>query len=96
MPHGRDRPHVKALVRRGLDNGRVVIPKSHATARMEERHITALEIEACLLSGSLRSDGLHPRGWRYRAEGRGVCVIFAVDVDDNGNLVVVISTWRLS
>lgn len=32
--------------------------------------------------------------WRYRATRQGVVVIFAFDTDDDGNLLVVVTTWR--
>jgi Domain of unknown function (DUF4258) len=89
-------PALRALVRECLEGGRIVIPKSHAKQRMDERHVTAVEVEGCLRSGSLRTESSHVTGWRYRAEGRGVCVIFTIDLDGDGNLIVVVTTWRLS
>lgn len=87
---------LRRLIRHCLDDGRVVIPRSHAAVRMDERAITAVEVESCLRAGALRTEALHALGWRYRAEGRGVCVIFTIALDEDGQLIVVVTTWRLS
>ena len=85
---------LRELVLALLELGNVDIPQSHAVPRMDERRITAPQIEACLKSGILSTEGLVYESWRYRATGRGITVIFTFDVDDEGNLLVVVTTWR--
>ena len=76
-----------------LAAGRVSLP-THTSGRMNERHLTAPQIEAALRSGALASKSCDAGTWRYRATKQGVVVIFTFDVDDDGNLLVVVTTWR--
>lgn len=75
-----------------LDNGLILI-NTYQENRMSERGVTALEIEATLRTG-LRSTESYDDKWRYRATKRGVVVIFTFDVDEDGNMLVVVTTWR--
>lgn len=76
-----------------LEAGRVSLP-THTAERMSERYLTAPQIEAALRSGALASESCDAGTWRYRATKQGVVVIFTFDVDDDGNLLVVVTTWR--
>lgn len=97
----------KELVGRGLRNvvlaclaqGLILLPqrsgaRSHAEERMDERHVTAPEIENVLRSGALTSSGCVARKWRYLARRAGIEVVFTFDVDDDGNLLVVVTVMR--
>ncbi len=77
-----------------LEAGRVSLPV-HPSERMDERHLTAPQIETALRSGALASEGCNGGTWRYRATRQGVVVIFTFDTDDDGNLLVVVTTWRI-
>jgi hypothetical protein len=76
-----------------LEAGRVSLPV-HASERMDERHLTGPQIESALRSGALASESCTGGTWRYRATRQSVVVIFAFDTDDDGNLLVVVTTWR--
>ena len=76
-----------------LEAGRVSLPV-HTTERMDERHVTAPQIEIALRSGALASESCDGGTWRYRATRQGVVVIFTFDTDEDGNLLVVVTTWR--
>jgi hypothetical protein len=76
-----------------LEAGRVSLPV-HASERMDERHLTGPQIESALRSGALVSESCTGGTWRYRATRQGVVVIFTFDTDDDGNLLVVVTTWR--
>lgn len=52
------------------------------------------QIEATLRNGALASESCDAGAWRYRAAKQGVVVIFTFDIDDDGNLLVVVTTWR--
>jgi hypothetical protein len=82
-----------------LDSGRILIPRSdgrrsHAEDRMDERHITAPEIEAVLRSGVHRTDSCVAGKWRYGARKNHLEVIFTFDLDDEGNLLVIVTVMR--
>jgi hypothetical protein len=82
-----------------LDNGRILIPladggRSHAEDRMDERHVTAPAIEAVLRSGVHRTDSCVAGKWRYCARKSDIEVVFTFDIDDEGNLLVVVTVMR--
>lgn len=82
-----------------LDNGMVLIPqpsgkRSHAEERMDERNVTAPEIEAALRSGALSTSSCVAGKYRYLACKGGVEVVFTFDVDDDGNLLVIVTVMR--
>lgn len=82
-----------------LDNGLILFPqrsgkRSHAEERMEERDVSAPEIEAALRSGQLNTNSCVAGKWRYLARKTGVEVVFTFDVDDDGNLLVVVTVMR--
>ena len=85
---------LRELVIAMLESGNISTPQSHAIPRMTERNITNPQIEACLRGGILSTEGLVHGAWRYRASGRGITVIFTFGLDDEGNLLVVVTTWR--
>lgn len=61
---------------------------------MEERHITGGEIIAALVRGGLRTDSCVAGKWRYLARKRDVEVCFTFDIDDEGNLLVIVTVIR--
>lgn len=82
-----------------LDNGRVLIPqiggrRSHAEERMEERHVSAAEIETTLRSGLRSTNSCVAGKWRYCARRNGIEVIFTFDLDEEGNLLIVVTVMR--
>jgi hypothetical protein len=90
---------LRSVVIECLEDGRILIPRrdggrSHVQERMDERHVSAPEIEATLRSGLLATDSCVAGKWRYRARKNDVEVIFTFDVDDEGNLLVVITVMR--
>ena len=66
----------------------------HAGLRMEERDITGGEIIAALQRGILRTDSCVAGKWRYLARKQAVEVCFTFDVDDEGNLLVLVTVIR--
>jgi hypothetical protein len=62
---------------------------------MEERHITGGQILAAL-RGSLRTDSCVAGKWRYIGRKNDIEVCFTFDVDDEGNLLVIITLMRTS
>lgn len=78
-----------------LELGRISLEESHARERMNERRVTAPQIEGVLRSGALRTEGFVRESWRYGATARGITVVFTFDVDDEGALLVVITAIRL-
>lgn len=82
-----------------LDNGSVLIPlasgeRSHAQHRMDERSVTAPEIESALRGGTLKTSSCVAGKWRYLARKGNVEVVFTFDVDDDGDLLVVVTVIR--
>lgn len=82
-----------------LDNGLILIPqpsgkRSHAEDRMDERDVSAPEIESALRSGALSTDSCVAGKWRYLARKSDVEVVFTFDVDEDGNLLVVVTVMR--
>ncbi|MEO8704859.1 MAG: hypothetical protein ABI867_32705 [Kofleriaceae bacterium] len=84
---------LRIVVRVLLESGRVSIPV-YAGRRMTQRSVTTPQIEAALRSGKLGTESCDAGTWRYRAARQGVSVIFTFDTDDEGNLLVVVTTWR--
>lgn len=84
---------LRNLVISCITTGNISLPV-HAVDRMDERTVTGPQIEACLMRGALASESIVGTKWRYRATGRGVTVIFSFDTDEDGNVLVVITTWR--
>jgi hypothetical protein len=77
-----------------LEIGRISLEETHARDRMNERRVTAPQIEGVLRSGALRTEGFGRDSWRYSATGRGIVVIFTFELDDEGALLVVITAIR--
>ncbi len=63
---------------------------------MNERRVTAPQIEGVLRSGALRTEGFRRDSWRYSATARGITVVFTFEVDDEGALLVVITAIRVT
>lgn len=61
---------------------------------MEERDVTAPEVEATLRKGVHSTSSCVAGKWRYSARRKGVEVVFTFDVDDDGNLLVVVTVMR--
>lgn len=79
-----------------LEIGRISLEEAHARERMNERRVTAPQIEGVLRSGALRTEGFGRHSWRYSAAARGIVVVFTFDIDDEGALLVVITAIRLA
>jgi hypothetical protein len=76
-----------------IEYGRVNMPE-HAGLRMEERNITGGEILTALRRGVLRTDSCVAGKWRYLARRSDVEVCFTFDIDDDGNLLVLVTVIR--
>jgi hypothetical protein len=85
---------LRVVVERCTEYGRIVLA-IHAGERMEERHITGGQILAAL-RGSLRTDSCVAGKWRYIGRKNDIEVCFTFDVDDEGNLLVIITLMRTS
>jgi hypothetical protein len=82
-----------------LDHGRILLPRmdggrSHAQQRMEERHVSAPEVESTLRKGVHVTSSCDAGKWRYCARRNDVEIIFTFDHDDEGNLLVVVTVMR--
>jgi hypothetical protein len=80
------------------DSGRVFIT-AHASGRMRERCVSRPDVMCCLESGQItEGPALEPNGsWRctinwFRA-GTPLTVVGVIDFDDEGNYVVVVTTY---
>lgn len=73
--------------------GRLSLP-AHAGERMEERGITGGEILNALRSGRLVTDQWVAGSWRYLARKNDVEVCFAFDLDEDGNVLVIVTVIR--
>jgi hypothetical protein len=87
--------HLRTVILACIDAGRVSLNEAHAKERMDERSVTAPEIESALVGGALKTELLDRDGcWRYCATRKDLRVIFTFDVDDEGNMLVVITAIR--
>jgi hypothetical protein len=73
--------------------GRMLIGYHGGDDRMAERQITGGMILAAL-RGSLRTDQCVAGKWRYLARKNDVEVCFTFDVDEDGNLLVIVTVMR--
>lgn len=73
-----------------LQAGRILIAV-YQNRRMDQRHINTPEIESSLRSGLRTTESCDVGKWRYRATKRGVVVIFTFDVNEEGDLLVVVT-----
>lgn len=85
---------LRNLVITVIESNSISFPIQHAAPRMKERNVTAPQIVGVLRSGALSTEGFTGGSWRYRAVARGITVIFTFDIDDDGNVLVVVTTWR--
>jgi len=81
------------------DSGRVFI-SDHAEKRMKKRNITRAQVMKCLKHGIITegpSRGIKGN-WELRIEtlsaGDPIAVVAALDKDNKGNLIVVITTYK--
>lgn len=77
-----------------IEWGRTVIGYHDGQDRMAERNITGGQILAALSRGSLRTDQCVAGRWRYLARKNDVEVCFTFDVDDEGNLLIIVTVMR--
>jgi hypothetical protein len=61
---------------------------------MEEQQVSAQEIESTLRRGVHTTTSCVAGKWRYCARRNGIEVVFTFDVDDEGNLLVVVTVMR--
>lgn len=83
---------LRVVVEHCTEYGRLVLPV-HAGERMEERRITGGQILAAL-HGRLRTDSRVAGKWRYVGRKHDIEVCFTFDVDDEGNLLVIVTVMR--
>jgi len=76
-----------------MEYGRMLIGYHGGDDRMAERQITGGMILAAL-RGSLRTDQCVAGKWRYLARKNDVEVCFTFDVDEDGNLLVIVTVMR--
>ena len=62
--------------------------------RMAERSITGGQIVAALSRGTLRTDGRSGLKWRYLARKNAVEVSFMFDLDDEGNVLIILTVMN--
>lgn len=60
---------------------------------MAERRITGGQILAAL-RGSLRTESCDAGVWRYRGTKNGISVIFCFELDEDGNMLVIVTLLR--
>lgn len=89
---------VRLLKEIAVDSARVFIT-THAEKRMKERKITRAQVERCLLNGNITEGPARGTqgNWEMRVEvysaGEPVTVVAALDYDDDGNYIVVITVF---
>lgn len=88
------------LIRRIAENSARVFMTRHATKRMAERQITVPQVRKCLLVGTI-SEGPYrdvKGNWKVQIEaltaGDVVVVEAALDYDEEGNQIIVITAYR--
>lgn len=77
-----------------IECGRTIIAPHDGADRMAERRITGMEIESALRSGALQTDQCAAGKWRYLARRNDVEVCFTFDVDDEGNMLIIVTVMR--
>jgi hypothetical protein len=88
-------PDLKKLIRACIESNRISIDERHTQQRMDERDVTTPEIEWALKAGALSTECSDKDGcWRYRAVRQDLSVIFTFDVDEDGNVLVVVTVIR--
>ncbi len=86
---------LRDLIVHCIEFGRLSIGWHGGQDRMAERGITGGQILAALSSGALSPDGSSGDGTcRYLARKNDVAVCFCFDVDEDGNLLVIITVMR--
>ena len=83
---------LRVVVEHCTEYGRMIL-SVHAGERMEERQITGGQILAAL-RGSLRTDQCVAGKWRYLGRKNDIEVCFTFDVDDEGNLLIILTLMR--
>jgi hypothetical protein len=84
---------LREVIGQCVEYGRILIGYHGGDDRMAERQITGGMILAAL-RGSLRTDQCVAGTWRYLARKNGVEVCFTFDVDEDGNLLVIVTVMR--
>ena len=84
---------LREVVEHCIEWGRTSIGYHGGDDRMAERHITGGQILAAL-RGVLKTSSCVAGKWRYSGRKNGVEVIFTFDVDDEGNLLVIVTLIR--
>ncbi|HKT30695.1 DUF4258 domain-containing protein [Dyella sp.] len=97
LPRTLSRDEAKALVREVLEDSARLIWTGHVQERMDERHVTDMQVLQVLRRGQVTQDPVFgdDRNWEIRMEadtaGDRVRVGAAVDVDKMGFMVLVIT-----
>jgi hypothetical protein len=83
---------LRDVVEHCIERGRTILSE-HAGQRMEERHVTGGQILAAL-RGTLSTDQCVVGKWRYLGHKNDVEVCFTFDVDEEGNLLLVVTIMK--
>lgn len=77
-----------------VDWGRTIIGYHQGQDRMAERNFTGGEILNTLTKGVLTTNSCVAGKWRYSARRYNAEIIFTFDVDDDGNMLVIVTLIR--
>jgi len=70
-------------------NGRVEYTR-HLALRLVQRGISVGDILNCLQRGAFAEDGID----KYIATYQAICTVFALETDEDGKLIVVVTAYR--
>lgn len=89
-----DKKTLRAVILDCIEWGKVRIGWHQGQDRMEERNITGGQILGALRSGTLSDDQCAAGVWRYLARKNDVEICFCFEVDEDGNVLVVVTLMR--
>ena len=85
---------LRKVIEHCIEFGRTLIGYHGGDDRMAERGFTGAEIHNTLLKGRLATDQCVAGKWRYLATHRDAATCFTFDVDDDGNMLVIVTLIR--
>jgi len=80
----------KLLIRRIRESGSIAL-SGEARKRMQERGVSAIEIDHALRAGIVDPGEYANGSWRYRVSSHRICVVIAFD---SAVELIVVTTWR--
>ena len=80
----------KLLIRRIREAGDIAL-SGEARKRMQERSVSAIEIDHALRAGVVDPGEYANGSWRYRVSSHHICVVIAFD---SAVELIVVTTWR--